>query len=282
MNLSATDPSQMGYYYTFNQNDHSQWRILVRVYPQPKHDSLTAVTHEVDTIRDAAIAAAAPYSEFEIGVTGRPALEADEMRATDIDSHHAEACAIVAVFIAMALMLRSLWLALAAEIALGIGIGWSFGWATVAVGQLNLLSLVFLIALIGIGMDYLVQILTRYRLEARRYPRPEAVWVRVFKHVGAPINTACLGAAGAFLASTLTDFRGAANLGVIAGGGLLLCLLAGYTALPAILILRPPKLRPLEAQSAILRLGGGWGELDACCCRERGYWSWPRWRRMRN
>jgi predicted RND superfamily exporter protein len=246
--ISATDPSQLGYFYVPDELDRTQYRILVRVYPKSKHDSLTSVTQTVDAIRDAAVAAAAPFNEFRIGVTGRPALEADEMRATDSDSHHAEACAIVAVFFAMALMLRSFWLALAAEIALGVGIGWTFGWATVAVGQLNLLSLVFLIALIGIGMDYLVQILTRYRLEARRYQRPGAIWVRVFKHVGAPINTACLGAAGAFLASVFTTFRGAANLGVIAGGGLLLCLLAGYTVLPALLVLHPPKLKPFDAQ----------------------------------
>ena len=36
-------------------------------------------------------------------------------------------------------------------------------------GRLNLLSLVFVIALIGIGMDYLIQILTRYRFEKKRY-----------------------------------------------------------------------------------------------------------------
>jgi predicted RND superfamily exporter protein len=247
-NLSATDPSQLGYFYVPSQSDPTRYRILVRVYPKSKHDSLTSVTQTVDAIRNAANDAAAPFNEFVIGVTGRPALEADEMEATDVDSHRAEACAIVAVFIVMAVMLRSVWLALAAEIALGFGIGWTFGWATLAVGQLNLLSLVFLIALIGIGMDYLVQILTRYRLEARRYQRPEAVWIRIFKHVGAPINTACLGAAGAFMASVFTDFRGAANLGVIAGGGLLLCLIAGYTVLPALLVLFPPKLKPLPAQ----------------------------------
>jgi uncharacterized protein len=246
--LGATDPSQLGYFFVPNEQDRSQWRILVRAYPVEKHDSLTAVTRIVDAIRDAAVQAAKPYDEFKIGVTGRPALEADEMRATDIDCHHAEAAAIVAVFFGMALMLRSFWLALAAEIALGVGIGWSFGWATLAVGQLNLLSLVFLIALIGIGMDYLVQILSRYRLEARRYQRPAAVWVRVFTHVGPPINTACLGAAGAFLVSIFTDFRGAANLGVIAGGGLLLCLVAGYTVLPALLVLFPPKLKPYDTQ----------------------------------
>src|SRR6185437_6433153 len=106
------------------------------------------------------------------------------------------------------------------ELALGVGIGWTFGYATLAVGELNLLSIVFLIALIGIGMDYLVQVLTRYRREALRHSRPGAVWVAVFRHIAAPINTACLGAAGAFLVSAFTRFRGAADLGIIAGGGL--------------------------------------------------------------
>jgi len=43
------------------------------------------------------------------------------------------------------------------------------------------------------------------------------------------------GAAGAFFGFGLTDFRGAADLGIIAGGGLVLCLISGYTTLPALL-----------------------------------------------
>jgi predicted RND superfamily exporter protein len=104
---------------------------------------------------------------------------------------------------------------------------------------LNILSLVFLITLIGIGMDYLVQILTRFRRESRLYARPAAAWARVFKHVSPPICTACLGAAGAFFVSIFTDFRGAAELGIIASGGLLLCLVSGYTVLPALLVIFP-------------------------------------------
>src|SRR5204863_7728124 len=113
-------------------------------------------------------------------------------------------------------MLRSVWLALAGVIALGVGIGWTFGWATLAVGQLNLLSIVFLLALIGIGMDYLVQILTRYRQVAARRATPRIIRIAILRHVRAPINTACLGAAGAFLVSVFTRFRGAAQLGIIA------------------------------------------------------------------
>ena len=245
--ISASDPSELGYYYVPNEMDRTHHRILVQVYPNQKFNYLTAETETIDAIRDAAVDAGKAFPEFHVGVTGRPALEADQMAATDKDSHKAEIAALIVVFIGMSLMLRSMWLALAAEIALGVGIGWTFGWATAVLGELNLLSLVFLIALIGIGMDYLVQILFRYRLEARRYPRPQAVWVRVFKYVGPPINTACLGAAGAFLVAIFTDFRGAAELGIIAGAGLILCLLAGYIVLPALLTIFPAKLKPLEA-----------------------------------
>jgi hypothetical protein len=244
--MDATDPSRLGYFYVVNNIDPSRHQLLVRVYNQPNYTSLTAITEEVDGIRRAAVAAASAFPEFTVALTGRPALDADEMGTTDIDSHRAETVALIVVFIGMAIMLRSLWLALAAELALAIGIGWTFGWATLALGELNLLSIVFLIALIGIGMDYLVQISMRYRREARRYTRPSAIWLRVFKHVSAPINTACFGAAGAFLVSIFTNFRGAAELGIIAGGGLLLCLLSGYTVLPALLTLFPPRLRAVD------------------------------------
>ena len=193
----------------------------------------------------AAVDAAKPFPEFLVGATGRPTLEADEMRTTDTDSHHAETIALIVVFIGMSAMLRSIRLALFAEIALACGIGWTFGWATMSIGELNLLSIVFLIALIGIGMDYLVQILVRYRRESQLHSRPEAIWTRVLSSVAAPINTACAGAAGAFLVSVFTHFPGTSQLGIIAGGGLLLCLLTGYTVLPAILVLFPLKTKKM-------------------------------------
>ena len=169
--LNAASPLDLGYFYSADETDHSRHRILVQVFPVRKFASLTSVTRTVYGIRDAARDAAKDFPEFQVGITGRPALEAEEMRTTDEDTHHAEIIALIVVYIGMAVMLRSIWLALAAELSLGVGIAWTFGWATATIGQLNLLSLVFLIALIGIGMDYLVQILSRYRLEARRYER---------------------------------------------------------------------------------------------------------------
>jgi predicted RND superfamily exporter protein len=241
--LDASDPSRLGYYYVRDESDRSKHLLLVRVYPRRDFTSLTAISETVEAIRGGVREVAKGWPEFSFGVTGRPALEADEMRTTDRDTRVTEIVALSAIFVGLVLVLRSWWLALAAELALGVGIGWTFGWATVAVGRLNLLSMVFLLALIGIGMDYLIQILSRYTREISRRRDPRLIWVAVFRQVGAPINTACLGAAGAFLVSVFTDFRGAAELGIIAGGGLLICLLAGYTVLPAVLTLFPAKRR---------------------------------------
>jgi predicted RND superfamily exporter protein len=244
---AATDPSQAGYNMIPDETKRGEperYRnekiLVINVYAERDYSSLADVTEPLARMRAAVATAAADFPEFLPPViTGRPALEADEMATSDHDTRVAEICGLSLVFVVLYLFLRNLWLVIVAEVCLGVGIGWTFGWATLSVGRLNLLSLVFVIALIGIGMDYLIQILTRYRFEKRRYTRPRAIWARVFRYVSAPISTACLGAGGAFLVSALTDFSGAAELGIIAGGGLLLCLLAGYTLLPALLTLFP-------------------------------------------
>lgn len=244
LGFAPDDARARGYYVTTDRTDPDTPLLLIRVYPNATYNGLTAITRTVEAIRTTALDAAAGYPEFTVGVTGRPVLESDQMRTTDRDTKRAEIIALITVFIGLVLLLRSLWLALAAEISLGFGIVWTFGFATLALGRLNLLSIVFLIALIGIGMDSLIQILARYRAVSRPGRSRRAVWARVYGQVGPPVATACLGAAAAFYVSIFTDFRGAAELGIVAGTGLLLCLVSTYVVLPSLLTLRPGKTTP--------------------------------------
>ncbi|MFA6044591.1 MAG: MMPL family transporter [Phycisphaerales bacterium] len=239
--LDASDPSRLGYYYVPDQLDPKRSILLVRIYPLRDFTSMTALSDALDAIRGVVRKAAAAHPNFDAGVTGRPALEGDELRTTDTDARLSEILALTTVFVGLVLLLRSIWLALVTELGLGVGIGLTFGWATLSVGELNLLSMVFLLALIGIGVDYLIQVITRYRHEAARHDDPRELWLSVFRRIGQPINVTCAGASGAFLVSAVTDFRGAAELGIIAGGGLFLCLLAGYTVVPAMLTIWPAK-----------------------------------------
>lgn len=241
-------PRDQGYYYFHTPNNVSRHLLVINVFPRFTYDSLAAVSRPLDKIRAAVIAAGKPFtSQFTFGLTGRPVLAADEMRITTHDTNIAEALAMVVVLAGLMVMLRSIWLALAAGLSLAIAIAWTFGYATIFVGQLNLLSTVFVIALIGIGMDYIIQILVRYRREVRRYPRPAAVWMRVFRYTGPAVATACCGASAAFLVAVFTHFTGDAELGIIAGGGLLFSLAAGFTILPALLTIWPPRFKPVLA-----------------------------------
>ena len=243
---AQTDPSLFGYYLIPDEskrNDpaHKNEKILIiNVYENRNYSTLADVTEPLRPhARDAVKGRRQSIPRLHVGITGRPAFEADEMRTTDNDTKIAEIIGLSLVFVVLLIFLRNLWLVIVAELCLGVAIGWTFGWASISVGELNVLSIVFVIALIGIGLDYLVQLLTRYRFEKKRYIRPQAIWTRVFRYVSPPISTACLGAAGAFLVANLTDFKGAGELGLIAGGGLLLCLASGYTLLPALLTLLP-------------------------------------------
>ena len=241
-----TTPAAAGYYY-IQAGNGSEHLLLIKVFPKFTFDSLAAVSLPLEKIHAAMVQSTRDFhSEFTFGMTGRPVLAADEMRITTSDSDEAETLAMIVVLIGLILMLRSIWMGFAAGITLAIAIAWTFGFATIFVGELNLLSTVFVIALIGIGMDYIIQIMVRYRREARRYERKQAIWARVFRYAGPPIATSCAGAAGAFLVALTTHFRGDAELGLIAGAGLLLCLLAGYTVLPALLVLFPPKLGKVQ------------------------------------
>ncbi len=246
--LGVQSPRDLEYSFIPDETDPSRNILLVSIFEQDDYTARNGLSDTINGIRKTVATAAEPFKEFNVGLSGRPTLEADEMKTTDTDARWSEIAALSAVFVGLVLLLRSIWLAVAAELALVVGIVWTFGWATVSVGKLNLLSMVFLIALTGIGMDYLIQILTRYRRESARHTDPRAVWTGVFKYVAAPINTACLGAAGAFLVAVFTNFRGAAELGVVAGGGLLLCLIAGYVILPPLLTLFPAKPRPQDAE----------------------------------
>jgi uncharacterized protein len=246
--LGATDPSKLGYYYVEDQENPANHLLLLRVFERNDFSRRNGLSNAIDGIRATIAQAAAPFKQFHVNLTGRPALEADEMATTDHDARMSEIAALTAVFIGLVVLLRSFWVAVVAEFSLLIGIGWTFGWATVSVHRLNLLSMVFLIALTGIGMDYLIQVLTRYRRESARRTSPRGIWTGVFKYVSAPINTACLGAAGAFFVSYFTNFQGAAELGIVASGGLLLCLLTCYVILPPVLTLFPAKPRASDAE----------------------------------
>jgi len=108
--------------------------------------------------------------------------------------------------------------------------------ATLAIGHLNILTITFLPMLIGLAIDFGVHLVTRYEEELRQGKTERQALEKAIVYTGQGIFTGCFTTAGAFLAMSFTDFKGIKEMGVISGGGLLICLVPMVTLLPVLLL----------------------------------------------
>src|SRR5438445_7783906 len=170
------------------------------------------------------------------------------MVAAQSDTHVASILAIVGVTILFFIVYRSLYYPLLTVGTLLIGTSWALGWTALTVGHLNILSATFAVMLIGMG-DYGVLWVMRYEHERKWGADVRSALLHTTTHVAIGNLTAATTLALAFFAAMLADFRAVAELGWIAGCGVLLCALACFTVLPALLMVfdRRPSVRRVWA-----------------------------------
>jgi hopanoid biosynthesis associated RND transporter like protein HpnN len=177
------------------------------------------------------------FPDVHAGVTGGDALSNDEMVAVQHDTVLATIIALIGVAVLFIVSFRQIVRPLLAVVMLMIALCWTLGLATLTVGHLNIFSVSFLPMLIGLGIDVGIHLLARYGEERTRQSDFDAALYIAYLRTGPGVAVATGTTALAFYAVILADFRGLSELGFIAGSGLLLCLLASFTVLPAMLAL---------------------------------------------
>ena len=221
-----------------------------------------------------------------IGLTGLPVMEDDEMRTSQQSMIWASGLSMAAVVIVIIAGFGGVRHALMANGVLAIGMAWAFAWATASVGHLNILSVTFTVTMIGVGIDYGTYYIGRYLEQRRQGMGCEQALLETSGKVGPGILTGAITTAVAFFAAALTSFVGVAELGLIAGGGIMLCCLAELFVLPAVVALvdrsrlgrripepvpvhawlepvfRHPRIVTLAAVACTMAMVGGLHELD--------------------
>jgi hopanoid biosynthesis associated RND transporter like protein HpnN len=205
---------------------------LYLVSARGKSDGSEAVVR----LRQWVLQTAAEVPGVNVGVTGEPVLEYDEMRQSARDSSAATVMALTLCALIFIYGYRETGRPIKATVCLIFGLGYTLGFATWAVGHLNILTVTFLPMLIGLTIDFGVHLITRYEEELRKgRPEREALELAMV-NTGMGIFTGCFTTAGAFLAMGLTDFKGIQEMGLITGSGMLICLVPMMTLLPALLL----------------------------------------------
>lgn len=169
--------------------------------------------------------------------------------------------ALSAIALILAIAFKSVVTPIAAMIALACGMIWTLGLARGTVKSLNTVSSVFVIVLMGIGIEYGIALLSRYREERGRGRGSEEAFVNALRSTGKGIITGALTTAGAFFALAFSDFKAMHDMGIVLGMGVLCALVSALFVLPAMMTLKerffPYKSGEASTESRIMRRLGG-------------------------
>ncbi|MDT8405655.1 MAG: MMPL family transporter [Methylococcales bacterium] len=183
---------------------------------------------------------------LRIGLTGEVALEYEEMQSLNATMTYASIMSMIMVCLILWLGLRSWALLLASMISLVSGLLLTAGFATLAIGHLNLISIAFAVLYIGLGVDFATHYCLRYRESLLVHQHDAgAALMNSSTSLGCSLGLCALTSAMGFFAFVPTDFKGVSELGIISGVGMFIGLLVSLNLLPALLKLLP-KPRPIQ------------------------------------
>ena len=210
--------------------------------------------------------------QAHVRVTGAVALA---------DEEFASAATGAIAGLAASTLLGVLWLVLAVRswrmvapilLTLMLGLLLTTAFATLTVSPLNLISVAFAILFVGIAVDFAIQFSVRLRDAQMQARDLHSALTATGQRAGAQIMVAAAATAAGFLAFVPTDFSGVAELGLIAGAGMLIAFCCTLVFLPAALMLFRPRATACGkgARGAGFETGFAWAvPLDRMVARRR-------------
>lgn len=224
-NSEAASQSQ---YLTF---DHGRV-VLLTTQPAPE----TRLKPVINRLRELAELTRLEVSGVNAGVTGEPVLEFDEMQQAQKDMIQASLISFILVAVVFIFGYHETGRPLKASLGLVVGLVYTMGYTTLSIGHLNILTITFAPILIGLAIDLGIHLVSRFEEEISAGVSKETAITISMVETGKGIFSGALTTSGAFFAMALTDFDGIKEMGIITGGGMLLCLVPMMTLLPVMLL----------------------------------------------
>src|SRR6056297_1828215 len=221
-------------------------REVLLINPVLDHDRVLAAREVMERMHEMRKRLGLDQGPVRLRFTGSAALSFEEMRSVIEGAGLTGMLALIAVTVVMLAGLRSVSLSLIALVNLALGLVLTAGFAALAIGRVNLISVSFVVLYIGLGVNYAVHYLLRYREIAQLEPAGRTAAIRATISAGRfllyPLTLSAVTTALGFFAFVPTAFSGIAELGLIAGVAMMVTLLLSYTALPAMLALVRPRI----------------------------------------
>jgi uncharacterized protein len=235
--------------------------MVVRLLGNTSIDQQSAAATTV-----AELAARQRFDGYAVTVTGSAALLAeinDRMRS---DIATTGALAVVVMAVILLLVLRARWRLLSLAV-MAVGIIWAFAVVGYLSIPLTMVTISGLPILIGLGVDFAIQLHSRYEEEAAR-PDGDPL-ARTVGRLGPALGVAMVAAVVGFLALRLSSVPMIRDFGVLLAVGAAMAFLAVWTVTPVALVWqdrrqrrRPPRrrVRPRRGiERAVQGMAGAFG-----------------------
>lgn len=211
--------------------------LFVPIMPRKDAGALNQVEEPLRVAREIVDRQAAMHPGLAIGLSGRPVIYSDEMASSSRDMTLATLLSILGVGLMFVLAFRSALRPLLAVLSLVMAICWTLGATTLLIGHLNIFAMVFGVVLVGLGIDFGIHLLSHYRNAIGHGLTVREALVEVYGEIGMGTILGAITTAVALSTAALTEFLGLAELGLICGMGIMLCLVAMLLVFPAMLVL---------------------------------------------
>jgi len=182
------------------------------------------------------------FPDVQSGLTGFIAIGRDEMVYSEKSLGYTTLIAVIAILILLVVSFR-MWVApVLAMASLLVGLVWAVGAASIAVGQLNIMTQMMAVILLGLGIDFSIHIISGFTERRAAGDDIAQSMVATFLKSGKGIITGAFTTACAFLTLVISHSRGMKEMGLVTGTGLLAILFATFFFLPTLLVLRERRL----------------------------------------
>ena len=183
-------------------------------------------------------------SGVRLRLTGSVALDDEQFATLREGALRSTVLSVVMVCAILFIALRSVKLVGAIIVTLAAGFMLTAGFAALAIGSLNLISIAFGVLFIGLAVDFSIQFSVRYRDQRHRLGTFPAALRGTALTIGPSLVLAAGATAIGFLSFVPTRYTGIQALGWIAGGGMLIAIALNFLLLPALLAIMRPRGEP--------------------------------------
>jgi hopanoid biosynthesis associated RND transporter like protein HpnN len=222
--------------------DHRQTRKFIEIQPRLDYHRLKPGEQASDAIRQTVARLGLTQSNgVSVRLTGAIPMADDEFGSLTERARLMATLMMLAVLGTLWFAVRSARLIFAILLTVFVGLTLTTAIGLLAVGAFNLISVAFIALFVGLGVDFGIQFCVRYRHERFAAGDLDQALHNTGVSIGPALMLAAAATAAGFYSFLPTSYRGVAELGFVAGTGMLITFGLSVSLLPALVKLLSPR-----------------------------------------